>query len=698
MTDYRTHGYDIVAEFSESTLSSFFPLIASDILSRCNGRYEDISTEIGAVTGNCSFFPVLTGASLDFDAPGSNRVHLALPFNLNPSFSSPSELSDTDNYQGTVRVTCEIRVATIGSNRCISFDFSSISTADVRVREISNIDPAAMEEYRGALTDFLEGALYTGLHDRVDHYDIREFCIGVTPGGDPNNPFAPTEVELRTLTDAARNSLALMISTDSPPSGGDAASLSTVLGRSNDFVVTLGNELFLHRFMANQFIEGLEIPDPDNPGEFSRAADLKIPDPDNPGEFVVSRYGLFNFSDSQTRLKGPVSVAHLIDVSWIDSARLMDCTISITDDEQVEVNAHIRVTGLWSNIVGDVSLHFYGPIDMRSDNIAVLHWHVDEPDVDIYISPSVWVLSFLLLGEWGLITVGSVWAGVLQPLAEGFIWGLMENDIFSDCTVVSHAEWSEEATAVEIDCYIDLNQLLPIPLDFDIDHMILDDWALIGSVSLPVPEFVAPEASLEIIGEMEVADDVVTTMRPGRSPFGWVQHTILTITQSHEGLFFASHFMMVNPVTYYWSLAGESIGGESTITVDGTVVSYNINDDVCELSLEPGNSLETEISVTAIDDNGLELFASKSISAQGEIELDSFVGEELPDPSTLHELPFSLVEETERPEEELIETRTVFSVSTQPVFAMSEDEYQTSCRVALERGMDIRLSDIPRHK
>lgn len=88
--------------------------------------------------------------------------------------------------------------------------------------------------------------------------------------------------------------------------------------------------------------------------------------------------------------------------------------------------------------------------------------------------------------------------------------------------------------------------------------------------------------------------------------------------EGHTGEFRAIPFGPVAfPIDYSWCLGGHTLIGEGSVTIGETTVSYATADDRCELTLLIGDSLRSELCVSALDHRGVERYVQRSIDVEG---------------------------------------------------------------------------------
>lgn len=158
---------------------------------------------------------------------------------------------------------------------------------------------------------------------------------------------------------------------------------------------------------------------------------------------------------------------------------------------------------------------------------------------------------------------------------------------------------------------------------------------------------------------------------------GRVSWTIFSVAHAHRGIFRAVPQMLAYPIDFEWSLAGEVLAGNGSLDVDGVEVTYGVDGNRCELSLDAGESLEAELAVNAIDERGVEVFATRWLSVEGETTHGLFSGEELMDPSFIHQGPGAFLATEPSPAEEVTFAAYISMVSKAVLRGMDVDPWET---------------------
>lgn len=645
MPDYRTHDYDIVLELSEGILGLLAGFLSDLLPNGCSDGFENIPMPAGLVSGACTFHRN-AGGSIDLNTTVTDGVRLELSFDMSASFDGrppgwPPHSPDPGGFGGSVSIIAQVTVLQRGMSRCFGLDFAGLrmNPDRVQVTDLPDLPPewAAHEtDLRACIAEIIrEGLIRQGTEDFG-----QLLCITIDPGNTGADPLTPVDVHARVIRGDTTNCVAILMPTI--PGGPDPSAFEECfIGPSEDLVMAVGNEVLLRRIIGLNILEELGV--------------LDRTDPD----VIDVLHATLDFTGGmQCHLREPVDLGHLLSLGWGTRADLRELSIAVTHDERIDVRAQIAAGGPF--IEAFASMHLSATVEPDVASGAVIHWHVYEPVAIVMPGP----LSWLLFGGFTLIE------STISPIARRFIWGVMEGFFPArECRIVDGAEWPESPEPLDVDCTFDLG----LPLPIAIDDIILDDWAFVGRATLPDPAYESRPPSLEIMGEWEVTDSGIASIRPENVP-GVVRAERIIRDQAHRGDFRAVASMMRHPIDFQWCLGGYTITGEGSVTINGTEVSYTVDDDVCHLSLEMGDSLDTEICVSALDADLLELFALSEVSVRGQEEHWSFF---LPDPS---DIAF------------LAEWQLV-SREPSPAEAMTPQEHRSMVSSAFRRGMGMDPHD-----
>ncbi|MEJ2405038.1 MAG: hypothetical protein P8171_12235 [Candidatus Thiodiazotropha sp.] len=640
MAGYRTQGYDFVFEISEERINQYIGGSLPGLLSGRSGEIAD--TE---VSGSFAFAsPDATeSADVRFDAPGENTAYLNIPFRFSADLERPPEWPETVDQTGRVRIlTPVIAIESTRTTAQVGFDFRGLAGADVRVTLDSPVD-AEWVAYTEPLSRLIEGIVAQTLVAQ-DWYAV-PVSLDIDPDNDGSDPFMPLRLELRVLNDAEPRSVMLLFPT-SPHNEATPGDISeSVLDPSWDSVCVVGNELLLRRLVGAALLEGMGVYDP------------LAPDP------IVTLNDLLDYADNHVSLSSRVDLGHMIDEWWTSKTDLTQLDISIDASETLDVNASILTGGPF--ISATMTLHMTAVMEISGTSQFILHWHFDEPEVVVVPGPLVW----LLFGPLAPII------SALKGVATEFIFSALENVLTSECHLVGFDEWPEEAQPVDIDCSF----AFPYPIPLLVDEIVLDDWAMVGSADLPDTTYSAPQPSIQIIGDW-LAGDGEFGGATERGLGGGVSMTCFNHYLRHSGSFRAMPAgPVVYPIDYEWCLGGMPMSGTGTLRIGDANVHYEATGERLSMELELGDSLESELCVSALDQRGTELFTERAFSVEGEERFCAFEG----------------VEQLEGPPAEL-EQAGAFTEGlplTQGYRATSEEvsfgEYDGMMRNALVRGMGV---------
>jgi len=652
MTGYRSHGYDIAVQLSEHELNEQLGPYLPLALLGCSGDYPDIPTSEGTVSAHCGFGAASGAAAIELDTSVANGIQVSLPFELHGTFSSPATWPTEDDFLGDVSVTPELVVRADGDTRCVVLDLDGMTPDRVQVTDLElSADWAGHED---AVREWIEQVVLTCLQ-RQGELDLG-IHIPVDTDSSGEDPWMPVDADVRVVTEDGSSCVALLLPT-SPETPRDAAGYAkSAVGPGEELVLILGNRMILHRVMAQSMLQMLGIPDPDNPLELATADDL------------------MEFTGTETTLREPVSLDHLFSEWWLDEVRLEGMQLSVTEEERVELSAHAHAVGVAGAFTGDIHVSAWLEVESVTDNVVTFRVHLDEPELELELEWWVFLLLAVVLGPLGGVLAGLVQV-VVDPLVEGFLWGLIGS--FASAELPAGEEWPEHGP-VEFRFTIDLTQELPpLPMDLEIDSVVLDDWGLIGGPAGWDPAYEWPAPSLSISGEMdEVSSEGGGIKRSGH--MGRVSWTIFGVEHAHRGIFRAVPQMLAYPIDFEWSLAGEILAGNGSLDVDGVEVTFGVDGDRCELSLDAGESLEAELALNAVDQRGVELFATRWLSVEGETTHGLFTGEELLDPSFIYQGPGALLDAGPSPAEEMTFDAHMSMVSKAVIRGMGVDPWETS--------------------
>ena len=653
MTDYRSHDYDMVVQLSQDALETRLgPMLPLAFLA-CSGDHAAVNTGEGEVTAYCGFGIPSDAGTIDFDTAVYNGIQLDIPFQLEGAFSSPVSWPATGSFAGVIRITPTIAVRNDDSECRVVLDLSGLTSDRVSITELNPLEgPWAGHEV--AVQAWIEQIVCDCLlaQGEVD----TTIAIPIDADSTGADPFMPIDVDLRVVAGGGMNCIALLLPTSDTTPRDEAGYSESTIGAGEELVLVLGNRLILHRVIGQTIIEMLEISDPANPAELAGADDL------------------LDFTGTQTALREALSLDHLLSEWWIDAIRLSGLTITITAEERITLEAHVRVDGVAGAFTADVDFNFWFEVEGVTDNVVTLRLHLDEPQVALHLEWWVWLLLAVVLGPLGGL-VPALLHCVVNPLIERFVWGLIGG--FATAELPGTDDWPERGP-IETFFSLDLGEELPpLPMDLQLDNIVLDDWACIGMPLFPNAAYEWPAPSLSISGDMQSVSNEAGGIT-GYGHMGRVAWTIFTLDHAHEGQFRALPGMMAHPIDFQWDLNGIDIGGDGTLTVDGVDLDYHVDGDRCDLSLAAGDSLDIELGVSAIDQRGIECYVTRHLSVTGHTSHGMVSGTELLDPCFIYQGVGALIESEPSPAE-----------------AMTTAAYATMVSEALWHGMGVTPRDRP---
>jgi len=642
MAHYRANGYDLVLELHEDVVAR---LLVGDLpaglLTSCSGAILDDS-----ITGRYSFSRRdEEECSTSLDTANEDGIHLNIPFHMSVAIESPEDWPDTGNFTGQVGVTARLTVnQPTAMTTCLAIDFSSLDRDQVAIERLDalDVDWAPLEsEVRNLIEEHVCACLLD--HDSIN---LLPTTVPIDPDNDGSDPFTPTRADSRVIRDGEIRSVAVLLPTQLGVLDNRDAFTSTVLGPGDQAVAIVGNELLLRRFIGARVLENLELYDP--------AVDS-----------IDVLHGILDFHDNRVTLAAPpVDASHLLDEWWASGVELRVLNIEIDESEHLDMQIEIFVGG--PLVAARANLHLSGEIEVVSPTQITVHLHLDEPEVDI--GPTL--VAFMMGGVLAFIVFA------FNNLVSRLLFAMID-DVFDDCTLVGLTEWPEEPQPVDIDC----NWFPTLPIPLLVDDVVLDDCAVVGRPDFPGVDPDWPRPRVEIVGDWEATDGEFGGTRTYTLPRGTFGIGF-EYREGHHGEFRAIPFGPVAfPIDYAWCLGGHSLIESGSVTIGGTTVSYTTDDDRCELTLNVGEFLRSELCVSALDNRGVELYASRSIDIVGVEPYRVLWG----------------VEKLEGPPPELEEPLFASQPARGPKFSkaagISIGEYKLMMRSALKHGMGVDPAD-----
>jgi hypothetical protein len=142
---------------------------------------------------------------------------------------------------------------------------------------------------------------------------------------------------------------------------------------------------------------------------------------------------------------------------------------------------------------------------------------------------------------------------------------------------------------------------------------------------------------------------------------------------------------VVHPIEYTWCLGGYALSGHGTVALGESSIAYSVDRSHCELTIEAGGSLDTELAVSATDAYGTELLARRTVSVNGRERYCHYEG----------------VEQIEGPPPELSQPGTYLAgqaygpglPTDSATEAISRGGFDMAVRVALKQGMGVDPTD-----
>lgn len=642
MAHYRANGYDLVLELHEDEVAILVGDLPAGWLPSCSGAILDDS-----ITGLYSFpIPSRSECSTSLDTAIVDGIHLGIPFHMSVAIESPEDWPDTGDFTGQVGVTARLTVnQPTATTTCLAIDFLSLDHDQVAIERLDALDVEDWAPLESEVRNLIEEHVYACLrgHDSVN---LLLTTVPIDPDNDGSDPFRPTRADSRVIRDGEIRSVAVLLPTQPDVPDNRNAFTSTVLGPGDQAVAIVGNELLLRRFIGARVLENLELYDP--------AVDS-----------IDVLHGLLEYHDNRVTLAAPpVDASHLLDEWWASGVELRVLNIEIDESEHLDMQIEIFVGGPLA--AARANIHLSGEVEVVSPTQITVHLHLDEPEVDI--GPTL--LAFMMGGVLAFIVFA------FNNLVNRLVFAMID-DVFDDCTLVGLTEWPVEPQPVDIDC----NWFPTLPIPLLVDDVVLDDYAVVGRPDFPDVDPDWPRPRVEIVGDWETTDGEFGNIRTYPFPRGTFG-VGFEYREGHHGEFRAIPFgPVVFPIDYSWCLGGHTLIGEGSVTIGETTVSYATDDDRCELTLETGDSLRSELCVSALDHRGAELYAQRPIDIEGV------------EPHRVH----WGVEKLEGPPLELEEPLFASQPARGPKFSqaagISISEYKLMMRSALMSGMGVDPAD-----
>jgi hypothetical protein len=334
-----------------------------------------------------------------------------------------------------------------------------------------------------------------------------------------------------------------------------------------------------------------------------------------------------------------------------DEASLDALTVTVTGSNSMAVSG--RISMVQSGLTIRVDFDYTGILSLDEEGNIVLTMTASEPVVEVEIP------------GWAYASVAG-W--IFEPLSTLIATAVVSSKIndFKDRLI----------------CMFSQGRQIPFAegINIQLGDVRLDDLVAWGNMrTLPRQ---APTPTVWIEDHWEATDCLMVDHQ--EVSLGRVRMESYTFAVTHRGRLQARTEHMVFPLDIQWCIAGTVIAGDGVLRVDGVEVSYGVDRDQCELTVEQGGTLRTEVCVSVIDSRGLELCAETDVDVQGKQSTTVGVGIELlqPLPELMH--PASPgAELLPRPEEaSSVEEVTLPLVAQWRTF----ESISTSLRGAVQRG------------
>lgn len=572
MSENRTHGYDLVYEFTDQLVRDLLPreLFPPQLGSHSTSvAGSDISFDYEV------FFP--DDPAIDrvtFDTNIDNGISVASAFSMEISNLAitppiPGDVPERIAFDGEITVLQPVSVYTDDlSRRCLGMDFSTLTADRVDV-EITSAETLPLPE--DTVEQFLEQALHTHLRDNAGQLSF--MCFTLTPD---DNPLTIDDFDVRIIGDDC--AAILVTSTDETTGDASAFSECHIPTSANSAFIISSRTLIMH-VICPALLEAL-------------GRDEEVED-------------VFTYEDGRADLTEPVSLSDLVDHALVDSIMLQTAQI-IVGENSMSLHAAINVTGYGyrasTDLVANVSFELH-------DNALVINYSYDVAEVDLYIYPWVWIL--VAFGAAVIPVVGGIVAIVLpilpfiiEPIAERIV-----DYLFGESGV----------------------ETLPVP-PMLVDSVILDDLQFSGRSVAPYrPPIPNPEVWLD--EEVETGEwraENSHTINIGRAG---VMKT--TWSASHEAHYRAETLRMTFPLTFDWEITLEGrleatpLTGEGIVEIPDAMVEYRVDGRICHLTLDEGQSLDAVLAARVTSATGEIREASKAVSIGGKRSSSSKWGVEL---------------------------------------------------------------------
>jgi len=645
MSLHSTHGYDMVLVFNELGLTEALAhtILEQPILEGDTEGDLDLPVDLG---GPISFrWEAVSDPdapnTLDFDSYLENGVRLSFAYIMNLAAEAGSF-----GFSGRVRIAAPLRIRSDGNRQSVVLDFRyyGVSPENIEV-EIDSLPERLTgheAEVRSAIANMLSEQLPTfwGL---LETTNLR---FEVDREASASEPLVLQNLNVITFW---RSCLAILLTTGGGSSGRSSALDICAPGARPEtpVLLMLGNDLVLRRLVCPSILQAFELTSP-------------VDD-------------LFDFTDTEARLREPVAVNDFLDHRRVDQTTLNSLELTVSGD-QIAIEGSVWLTGTgWGAIFS-----FSGSVvvEISDEGHPEFHSEMTTALTDFTFSAWVWAL-----GMWGQ---GHTLAGIAGQLA---------SHCFNRFFQIAFAEWLRGA----------VESLFPepdvptpaLPFSLEISEALWDDLSFYGwpRFSEQAPEHVGPEVWID--GEFEV------TEAQGSETEQMVVCKVVkvvrtTFTKAHYGAFRARMRRLVAPLQYSWSLGGMPLEGESSVEMGDAEISFSVQGDRCELWVGSGDSLNAELRVEVEDARGAIVPSPpRTLTVEGTLDSMGVSGAEVimgPIVEILQTEPNALVNElASRGLIDPGESRPDESLSTQPSRATRTEAF----RAALGRGMDMDLSDLP---
>ena len=646
MSDHRTHGYDIVYQFSEAELSHAFEF-AARIIPDLEGEVHLPECTEDPIEFEFNWWTEFHDQLLvDFDTDVENGIRLTVPFTVDTRIGISRA-----RLVGRAVIEHPLTVENAWGLRSIVADFSDgvdLDRIDLGFTEPSPLpapfsDPACWNAFRRTITerlaDFLRESLFALRADALSY----EFA----PHG--HDPMVPTHVDfVRYRGDASFGGALIVLLTTGGGIEGDASAFAgtpAIMGSLDGAIAMFGNDLLVHRLICRSFLDEMGIFDD------------------------VGTH--FYLASGQAELRGALAIPSASEDDLVESASFHDLTFAV-GNESVLQTGEIHLSGKGWTAVAEFDNRITVGVD--SDGNLEITSHVQPIEVELSFEWWVWLLT--IAGPF--FTVPPI-SHVAVSLVQIFVRDLVE-DTLEVLMRVSFPHLSGD---------------FDLPGEVSIDSVFFDDLTVSfrGNYARDLPEPEAPSVSIE--GALEVADTESTGTSVTRVE-GVAEILRTTLAQAHEGAFVARARQLFVPLSYRWFIGDRELHGSGAVDTGDAEIRFEVEGAECQVWIGMGESVDVDLEVVVEDARGTMRAASLRLSADGTCAISGVTGADiLTGPvADLFEAGHSVAD-------------LVQAVAALPSWGTRPDEMSgetvswtravqmAAFREAIGRGMDMEPSDLP---